>query len=185
MARIIVKSLSVTFPMTGQNTFFSMHPRLMTNPIVRDLPALLAALPQMPEHPEKDYLVLDTNVVLDLFFWHDARALALLAALSSETFRAVVSEETLAELIDVLMRSPFHRNEEQVRAILAHYLNFSIRESLGDTPCPVRCKDPDDQKFLSLATKSRCPLVTRDKHLLKIAKKMRRFGVRVTAPEAL
>ena len=106
-------------------------------------------------------------------------------ALSSKTLYALVSLETLAELTDVLMRAPFERSENQTRDILTAYLALSCQVSDTDSVSPVRCKDVDDQKFLDLAAKRVCPLITRDKHLLKIAKKMRRLGVRITTPEGL
>ena len=157
-----------------------MISRLAANPVIEKLPTLMATVPtQETMSPNQDYLVLDTNIVLDLFYWRDARVQGLMQALSSKTLYALVSLETLAELTDVLMHAPFERSEDQTRDILTAYLAFSCQVS------PVRCKDVDDQKFLDLAVRRVCPLITRDKHLLKIAKKMRRLGVRITTPEGL
>ena len=157
-----------------------MISRLAANPVIEKLPTLMATVPtQETMSPNQDYLVLDTNIVLDLFYWRDARVQGLMQALSSKTLYALVSLETLAELTDVLMHAPFERSEDQTRDILTAYLAFSCQVS------DVRCKDVDDQKFLDLAVRRVCPLITRDKHLLKIAKKMRRLGVRITTPEGL
>jgi len=50
----------------------------------------------------------------------------------------------------------------------------------------LRCSDPDDQKFIDLAmTRGSCHLVTRDKALLKLARRAaERRGVRVCTPSA-
>lgn len=163
-----------------------MISRLAANPVIEKLPTLMATVPtQETMSPNQDYLVLDTNIVLDLFYWRDARVQGLMQALSSKSLYALVSLETLAELTDVLMRAPFERSENQTQDILTAYLAFSCQVSDTDSASPVRCKDVDDQKFLDLAVRRVCPLITRDKHLLKIAKKMRRLGVRITTPEGL
>ena len=162
-----------------------MDPRLTENSLIKSLADLTAPLTEARKVPVSARLVFDTNIVLDLFYWGDARVGDLKQALASKAFLAVISRETLAELIDVLLRAPFLQTPEQIQAIVLSYLSLSCRESDREDLCPVRCKDVNDQKFLNLATQCACPLITRDKHLLKLAKKMRRFGVHVTTPEKL
>lgn len=163
-----------------------MISRLFANPVIQELPLLMAGVPtQEMMGTERTYLVLDTNIVLEIFYWCDARVQDLMDELSSGALCALVSIETLAELADVLMRTPFNCNAEQTQELLKRYLALSCQASVAANACAVRCKDVDDQKFLDLAARYACPLITRDKHLLKVAKKMRRFGVRVTTPEGL
>lgn len=103
-----------------------MISRLAANPVIEKLPTLMATVPtQETMSPNQDSLVLDTNIVLDLFYWRDARVQGLMQALSSKSLYALVSLETLAELTDVLMRAPFERSENQTRDILTAYLAFS------------------------------------------------------------
>lgn len=136
--------------------------------------------------PRGTYLVLDTNIVLEIFYWCDARVQDLMHELSSGALCALVSIETLAELADVLMRTPFNCNAEQTQELLKVLPCPSrAKQALRPFACAVRCKDVDDQKFLDLAARYACPAHYRDKHLLKVAKKMRHFGVRVTTPEGL
>ena len=116
-----------------------MISRLAANPVIEKLPTLMATVPtQETMSPNQDYLVLDTNIVLDLFYWRDTRVQGLMQALSSKTLYALVSLETLAELTDVLMRAPFDRSEDQTRDILTAYLALSCQVSDTDSASPVR-----------------------------------------------
>ena len=48
----------------------------------------------------------------------------------------------------------------------------------------LRCSDPDDQQFIDLAIGRRAhALLTRDRALLRLASRARRFGVMVATPE--
>jgi predicted nucleic acid-binding protein len=49
-----------------------------------------------------------------------------------------------------------------------------------------RCRDGDDQPFLALAYHARAEgLLTKDKAILKLRKKVRKFGVSILAPRDL
>ena len=51
-------------------------------------------------------------------------------------------------------------------------------------PCGLRCKDPDDQVFIDAAVVWQARwLVTRDRALLKLTRRARRWGVEVLTPE--
>ncbi|MGB3427088.1 MAG: PIN domain-containing protein, partial [Burkholderiaceae bacterium] len=52
-------------------------------------------------------------------------------------------------------------------------------------PAPIACTDPHDQKFLDLAYTARADwLVTKDKALLKLARRARRDGLLIFIPAA-
>ena len=49
----------------------------------------------------------------------------------------------------------------------------------------LRCSDPDDQQFIDLAIARRAhALLTRDRAVLRLAPRARRFGVLIATPEA-
>ena len=127
-------------------------------------------------------LVLDTNVVLDLLFWHDPRCDALAAALAAGRVRCFTDAACLAELERVLAYPQFALDAAAQRALLESYrgLAESAAESTADAadspPLELpRCRDADDQKFMELA--ARCAadlLLTRDRELLRLASSRRR-----------
>ena len=50
----------------------------------------------------------------------------------------------------------------------------------------MRCTDPDDQKFIDLALGHRARwLVTRDRAVLKLARRARTLGLNIVTPEAV
>lgn len=133
-------------------------------------------------------LVLDTNVVLDIFYWRNAIAQPLLAADESGAAIFVTDARCLAEFAHVLRQSPFALDDasacklvDRYRALVVLAQPFTLPAELAVLP---RCKDPDDQKFLELARDAQADLlVTRDKALLTLARRkfaLRRF--RIVAP---
>ena len=126
--------------------------------------------------------VIDTNVLLDLWVFADARALPLLAALESGEIAAVTSRSCNDELADVLERTKLGVSDDDRRSILAcwHRLATSL-ESVD--AAPLDCSDPDDQKFLDLAYAARANwLFTRDKALLELSRGASASGLRIAQP---
>lgn len=116
-------------------------------------------------------VVLDTNVVLDLWYWHDAKAQALQAVLNEKRLIPVVSCACLMELADVVSRAKFALADTAKIALLEEY--GALAQIVSDpVRCPHTVRDPDDQKFLDLAVAVRARwLVTKDKLLLKAARR--------------
>ena len=124
----------------------------------------------------KPLLVLDTNVVLDLFHFDDASARPLRQALEAGRVRCVVSPSTLEELRRVLAYPEFSLEPARQSALLAAYQDVSAAEEVWDASVelPV-CSDPDDQKFLELAAATRAQgLVSKDRALLKLRRRCAR-----------
>jgi putative PIN family toxin of toxin-antitoxin system len=126
-------------------------------------------------------LVLDTNVVLDLFYWNDPVAAAILAAARSGAAEFATDARCLAELAHVLRWPPFALDEGAAQDLVGRYRAITLPENAAPAPrepAPLpRCKDRDDQKFLELARDAHADLlVTRDKALLKLAR--RKFALR-------
>ena len=134
-------------------------------------------------------LVLDTNVVLDIFHWRNPGTTPILAAARAGGVLLVTNTPCLAELRHVVHRPQFGLTEDAADEIVSRYLALATRVDGAAAPQPLivlpRCKDQDDQKFLELARDARAELlVTRDKALLTLArKKFALHGLRIVRPE--
>ncbi|WP_153144605.1 putative toxin-antitoxin system toxin component, PIN family [Dechloromonas sp. H13] len=114
-------------------------------------------------------LVLDTNVVLDLFHWGNVDAVPIMAALEGGRITCFADERTLDELQRVLTYPQLKLTPNMIAERYARYSSLVRLVATGETPPLPRCKDRDDQKFLELA--ARCSadvLVSKDKALLKL-----------------
>lgn len=130
-------------------------------------------------------VVLDTNVVLDLWLFGDARAQPLQQALQAGRLIALVTPPMLAELADVLSRA-FAKDwpvpPAKVLATLQVHSRL-VNPPLPSAPAP-RCTDTDDQKFIDLAWAWPTGLLfSRDRAVLKLASAARRHGLQITTPE--
>jgi putative PIN family toxin of toxin-antitoxin system len=128
-------------------------------------------------------LILDTNIVLDLFVFNDpdlaALKPALLAGLEGKQLNWIATTDMRIELERVLTypkitpRMAFY----QVTAddVLA---KFDQLATLVD-PAPKAqwvCKDPDDQRFIDLAVQHQATLLSKDQAILCMAKRMAAAG---------
>ncbi len=132
-------------------------------------------------------LVLDTNVCLDLFVFRDPRWAALLQALETGQFCAVTRADCKMEwqivlgyrqlALDALGQAHSHAAFEAL--ITCH--EFA---AINGIRLP-HCSDADDQKFLELARDAKAEvLLTKDKALLKLARKMQQAGLfRIMLPQ--
>lgn len=131
-------------------------------------------------------LVLDTNVLLDLFVFHDPRWAPLLLALQQGQAQAVTRADCRDEWQHVLRYPHLPLSEETRPAAEARCdaLVAMVTAAAGSTPLPV-CSDRDDQKFLELARDAQASmLVTKDKALLKLARRTAKAGLfRIMTPE--
>ena len=134
-----------------------------------------------------DWVVLDTNVLLDLLVFGDARARLLGLALADGRLRALATAPMLDELADVLLRPFVAPWCSDVGAVLdrARALCHLV-EGVPVTPTPApRCADPDDQKFIDLAWAwPTAWLFSRDRTLLALARPALRRQLRVLTPAA-
>lgn len=114
-------------------------------------------------------LVLDTNVVLDLFHWANVDAVPIMAALEAGRIECLADERTLDELQRVLTYPQLKLTPEMIAERWARYRALVQLVPAGDAPPLPRCKDKDDQKFLELAARAAADLlVSKDKALLKL-----------------
>jgi putative PIN family toxin of toxin-antitoxin system len=132
-------------------------------------------------------IVLDTNVCLDLFVFHDPRWDSLLRALERGEVQAVTRADCRDEYLAVL-RYPHLPLDEAGRALATERFDALVKVVAPDSK-PIRlpvCSDRDDQKFLELARDANAQiLVTKDKALLKLGRKTVQGGMfRIMLPEA-
>lgn len=126
--------------------------------------------------------VLDTNVLLDLWVFDDPSVRALRSALDDGACIALRSADTDAELADVLARAEFELTTKRQQELLARW-HERTRLIERVFAAPWQCTDPHDQRFLDLAFTARAQmLITRDKALLRLARKARASGLRIAAP---
>ncbi len=129
-------------------------------------------------------LVLDTNIVLDVFVFADEAARPLLPALEAGQLQWLATGAMREELARVLAYP-------QIVPRLAYYglaaqavLDaFDRHATLVDVPAkaPVTCSDPDDQKFIDLAVARQALLLSKDRAVLSMKKRLAAWSVRAQA----
>jgi putative PIN family toxin of toxin-antitoxin system len=132
-------------------------------------------------------IVLDTNICLDLFVFHDPRWASLLAALESGELQAVTRADCRSEYL-VVLHYPHLPLDDTTRPLAAGRFDGLIQvvaPELKSIKLPV-CSDKDDQKFLEIARDAGADvLLSKDKALLKLARKTAQAGMfRIMSPEA-
>lgn len=125
-------------------------------------------------------VVLDINVVLDLWHFQDPRTQHLDQVLEARALRVMTCEALNLELEDVLSRNAFAATRPTV---LQKWRGLSELRPLHQR-APWHCRDQDDQKLLDLAVStSACALLTRDKALLALAARAAQCELQIVVPE--
>ena len=128
-------------------------------------------------------VVLDTNILLDIFVFNDERALQLKKALFDKATQFLASQKTIEEFADVISRPLFKLDKQNQTAILAQWQ--SIAEQQDDSnlaSAPWQCQDPDDQIFLDLAYQLRPTiLISKDNAVLQIAHRAASENILITS----
>ena len=128
-------------------------------------------------------VVLDTNVLLDVFVFNDFRAIHLKEALITGKLTALATPKTIEELTDVISRPLFALDESAQANILLQWSALARiipDESLQASPW--KCRDPDDQVFLDLAYTSKpCTLISKDNEVLVFSNRAAKEQVLITA----
>lgn len=129
-------------------------------------------------------IVLDTNIVLDLWLYLDPAMPALLEALTSKRVDWVATQVMRDELERVLSypHIVFRMQKGGLVAedVLAQFDRFTRLVPVADR-APYVCKDADDQKFIDLACAYSCALVSKDKAVLTMRNLLARVGVSVVS----
>ena len=131
----------------------------------------------MPAKP----IVIDTNIVLDVFVFDDAAAVPVKHALVAGELDWLATQPMRDELARVLAypkiipRLLFYKLDAQdvLDAFDRHARLLEVAAKVSLT-----CSDPDDQKFIDLAVTHQALLLSKDKAITSMAKRLLALGVR-------
>ena len=129
-------------------------------------------------------VVLDTNIVLDVFVFNDAQAQPLKKALEAGELDWLATQAMRDELQRVLAypqiipRLAFYQldADDVLAAFDAHARLTEVAAKAG-----ITCSDPDDQKFIDLAVAAKALLLSKDRHVLSMRKRLLAYEVRAQA----
>jgi putative PIN family toxin of toxin-antitoxin system len=131
--------------------------------------------------------VLDTNVVLDLWVFRDPSASSVAEAASSTAWRWIASQAMRDELALVLayghIAARLQRTGASAEQVLAQYDARATLVAAAPLASAI-CKDPDDQKFIDLAALHGAVLVSKDKAVLALKKRLSKVGAEVLTAAA-
>ena len=127
-------------------------------------------------------VVIDTNIVLDMWVFDDPRSRPLDEALQSGGLRWLASAEMREELLRVLGYPHLVQRMvlRGVRApdVMALFDSHTERVVAAER-APYVCNDADDQKFIDLAVAHQALLISKDKEVLRMKNRLARLGVAV------
>ena len=129
-------------------------------------------------------IVLDTNIVLDVWVFADAPAQALLPLLENGALRWIAAAPMRAELQRVLDYPHIAARRQAARRTAAEVLErFDALAQLRPVApkAAFTCKDADDQQFIDLALAHGAMLLSKDRAVLSMARRLRTLGVRVAS----
>jgi putative PIN family toxin of toxin-antitoxin system len=145
------------------------------NPCGANVPAHGAQTPMA-------HVVLDTNVLLDLWLFDDPRF---------DGLNEPLARQHLCWLATAEMREEFRRVLDYPHLVLKReQRGLSVNDLLGSfdryahlcepaPKAPYICKDPDDQKFIDLAVAHHATLYSKDKYVLALKNRLARLGIEV------
>ena len=124
--------------------------------------------------------VIDTNIVLDLWLFEDPATIPLRVALQSGAISHLATSSMRDELERVLayphLVKRMAKSSIQAQDILIRFDEYLLAaEPAAKATCT--CKDPDDQKFIDLAVAHAVPLLSKDKAILCMKKRLFQSGV--------
>ncbi|WP_280191807.1 putative toxin-antitoxin system toxin component, PIN family [Delftia sp. PS-11] len=134
------------------------------------------------EGPQPRPVVLDTNVVLDMLIFDDPHIPPIRELVQQGRLRWIADQAQRTELERVLHYSQiaprvsfYGKTAEGVLAAFDEAVEY-----VGDAPrIRFACTDPDDQHFLDLASQHRALLISKDKAVLKLRKRVAGLGATV------
>ena len=126
-------------------------------------------------------IVLDTNIVLDVFVFADPAAAPVRLALEAgqlDWLASLPMRDELARVLaypKILPRLAFYglTAEDVLAAFDKHARLVEVADKASLT-----CSDPDDQPFIDLAVAHKALLLSKDKAVISMAKRLLAHGIR-------
>jgi putative PIN family toxin of toxin-antitoxin system len=143
-----------------------------------ELPLPAEAPADEPARP----VVVDTNVALDLLIFSDPRTVPLRTLLVQGRLLWIATQVMRGELERVLAYPHIAERMDYYRVNAAQVLAaFDAQARLVDIAPKVAyvCKDADDQKFIDLAAAHRAILLSKDKAVICMRKRLANLGADV------
>lgn len=128
-----------------------------------------------------EVIVLDTNIVLDVFVFNDAAAEPIKQALANQKLDWLTTQPMRDELARVLAypkiaaRLVFYKLS--AIDVLAKFDNHTRLVDVAPKTS-ITCSDADDQKFIDLAVQHTALLISKDKDIISMKKRLLAFGIR-------
>ena len=127
-------------------------------------------------------VVLDTNIVLDLWLFSDPLSQPLQQALDDGTLQWQATPAMREELARVLayphLSARLQKNGQLAEEVLTRYDKAVTWQPVAPK-APYVCKDADDQKFVDLAAAQQALLISKDAEVLALKNRLARLGVTV------
>jgi putative PIN family toxin of toxin-antitoxin system len=129
-------------------------------------------------------VVIDTNIVLDVFIFDDKVSKPLQPALASGQLRWLATPHMRNELERVLdyahlvPKLTFYNTSKA--DVLAQFDRYATLVEVAPRITAI-CKDPDDQCFLDLAVAHQALLLSKDKAVISMKKRLLALGVSAQA----
>ena len=133
---------------------------------------------------EKTDIVIDTNIVLDLFVFKDPATTALQHALKTNQLNWLATQPMRDELARVLAYPQIVRRLNFYKLHASDVLTAFDEHARMVAVAPkasVTCSDSDDQKFIDLAVTCKATLLSKDQAVLSMTKRLLAFQVRAQA----
>jgi putative PIN family toxin of toxin-antitoxin system len=127
-------------------------------------------------------VVLDTNILLDVWLYQDPATPALQTALQQRLVNWVATPPMREEFHRVLTypHITLRRSKQNIEVewMLAQFDAYAQMKVVAPR-APYVCKDPDDQKFIDLAVAHKALLISKDKQVLRLTNRLARLSVYV------
>lgn len=151
-------------------------------------PETLAPAPETGAAAAPHRVVLDTQIVMDWLVFHEPGVMPIIALVESRHLLWTATSPMKAEMLHVLGRGVAARYAPdlgRIEAAFERHCELVAEPVLG--MARPRCSDADDQKFidlaLHLAAHQPTVLISRDRAVLKVAKRAARLGLEIVAPQ--